>query len=645
MRTSLIAMVMLMAASTDSWAQEAVVMRNERYEVRYAPGEGRISIARAGVERAFVSKAVGLGGGNAKLGRITDATFGEGQSLEIAHADGAATRIMLFANVPFVLFRSTLRNGGAEAVVKNRVAVLEATLDIGAASQLEVLGTGGLGSLDRKTGSYMWLAVAEPKSRRGVVGGWITTDRGSGVVFADSTGAEARLSAQVEFGRLRIAPGAAAELETFALGYFDDARLGLEAWADAVAKVYRIKLPPQPVGYCTWYHAGAWNEKVLAAQAEFAGKNLRPFGFSVVQIDDGWQDGQTKNGPRKNFTRVRANGPYASGMKQMADKIRAQGLVPGIWFMPFSGSQEDPWFAEHQDWFVKQEDGKPHESRWGGTALDMTHAGARQYLRQEVHRIVHEWGYRYLKMDGLCSGAGVRHVYVNDAYKEDALGDGVFQDPDKTNIEVFRSGLKLIREAAGPETYILGCTVAQNMRAYGGGMGLVDAMRVGPDNNWQWRSLVTGPKYGTRNYHLHGRIWHNDPDCVYARAQMPLNHAQLIASWAAISGQLCISSEDFAKLPAERLDLLKRCTPSHGLPARPVDLFDTPMPRVWVVSDGRSQRNVIGLFNWESKAAGFEYALDWIGLAAGVEYVGFDYWGNRLVGPFKDRLKEQAGAE
>ena len=58
----------------------------------------------------------------------------------------------------------------------------------------------------------------------------------------------------------------------------------------------------------------------------------------------------------------------------------------------------------------------------------------------------------------------------------------MLHDPDKTNIEAFRSGLKLVREAAGKDVFLLGCCASQNMRSYGGAFGLVDAMRVGPDN-------------------------------------------------------------------------------------------------------------------------------------------------------------------
>jgi hypothetical protein len=273
----------------------------------------------------------------------------------------------------------------------------------------------------------------------------------------------------------------------------------------------------------------------------------------------------------------------------------------------------------------------------------MTHPGARDYLRTSVRRMVHDWGYRYLKMDGLTSGVGVRHIYVNDAFRDDGLGDAVFHDPGKSNIEAFRDGLKVIREAAGLQTYLLGCCVAQNMRSYGGAMGLVDAMRIGPDNQPDWPGLLVGPRHGTRHYHLHGRVWHNDPDCLYARPSLPLNQVRLLASWVTLSGQLSISSEAFAQLPPERLDLLRRTMPAHGQPARPVDLFDNELPRIWLVSTRGTapRRDVVGLFNWKETEAAFDEPLERIGIPAEGEQVAFDYWGNALIGPFKGRLQQR----
>jgi hypothetical protein len=102
-------------------------------------------------------------------------------------------------------------------------------------------------------------------------------------------------------------------------------------------------------------------------------------------------------------------------------------------------------------------------------------------------------------------------------------------------------------------------------------------------------------------------------------------------------------SDALPDLPAERLDILKRTMPSHGLQARPVDLFEEKVPRIWVVTDDRRQprRDVVGLFNWASdkKDLAVERPVKDLGLLDQAEYVAFEFWTNALVAPFKGTLK------
>ena len=247
------------------------------------------------------------------------------------------------------------------------------------------------------------------------------------------------------------------------------------------------------------------------------------------------------------------------------------------------------------------------------------------------------------KMDGLCSGAAVNHCYVNDAYKDDKMGDAVLFNPDKTNIEGYRDGLRLIRKTAGRDTFILGCCAPQNMRSYGGPFGLIDAMRIGPDNGANWGGIRTGPIYGARNYHLHGRIWYNDPDPLYVRKSLTLDQARAICSWVTISGQLSASSDSYAELPIDRVDLLKRTMPSHDLRPRPVDLFEENIPAIWLLTDSRSgtRRDIVGLYNWDDKKElVIDRPLENIGVAGQTEYMAYEYWSNRLTGPFKGNLRQ-----
>ena len=108
-------------------------------------------------------------------------------------------------------------------------------------------------------------------------------------------------------------------------------------------------------------------------------------------------------------------------------------------------------------------------------------------------RTIHGWGYNYFKMDGLWTGTATEQIYVNDGYHDDHIGNNApFHNPKKTNLEAFRDGLRLLRQAAGPEVFFSGCNVSQNMRTLGGTIGLLDSMRIGPDNGHGWGRLPAG---------------------------------------------------------------------------------------------------------------------------------------------------------
>jgi hypothetical protein len=384
-------------------------------------------------------------------------------------------------------------------------------------------------------------------------------------------------------------------------------------------------------------HGGSCDEKFLPELSNYTAKNLQPFGLDFMQIDDGWQEGILLHSPKKNFTTHALRGPFPSGMKAAADAIGSLNLTPGIWFMPFAGTSTDPYYRDHQDWFAKGPDGKPFETEFGGTCLDMTQPGAREHVRSVVQRIAHDWGYRVFKMDAFWTGSATRLVYPNNGYRDDAIGEAGFSNADVTNIEALRSGVKLVRETAGPGVFLLGCCVSQNMRSFGGAFGLLDAMRVGPDAG----GGRIGATQASRLWFLNGRVWWNDPDCVSVRAATPLVQAQLNASFAAIAGDLFYNSDWLPDLPPERLDILRRCMPPHYLAARPVDVFQNEPARIWHLADPRQarRRDVVALYNWRQAPASISETAERIGLPPASEYVGFDFWADRFIPPFRETLR------
>ena len=589
--------------------------------------------------------------------RARDAIFAKGRQIRVSYADGAVSRLELYPSLPFLLVKTEVHSSAASEADLDRTVPVQFAINLDRpVNDLRTLGTAGLTTADKNPGSYLFLTLADPETRRGLVAGWLTEDRGSGVLFSSANTGRVTFSARIDYGHLRIAPGASAQLETLAIGLFDDARIGEELYADAVARQYAIKLRPQINGYCTWYsnpHGGAADETSILQLAEVAARELKPFGFSFIQIDDKWQDGKERNGPARRFYRVKPDGPYPHGIKPVAQKLNSLGLMTGLWFLPFASDWKDPEFANHQDWFMKRQDGKPFETPWGNTSLDLTNPEVRAYLAEMV-KCIHSWGVTYFKMDGLWTGTATEQIYVNDGFHEDHIGENApFQKREVTNIEALRGGLKLLREAAGPDVFFSGCNLSQNMRSLAGCIGLVDSMRIGPDNGQEWRdyqkeiaengsgSIITGPVRGTRLYFMHGRLWWNDPDPCYVRPTIPLNHAQLIASWVAISGQFNLNSDWIPRLPAERLDVLKRTMPQHGAVARPVDYFDTVMPGIWLVTDSRQpvRRDVLGLFNWKSENQTIACSTSQAGLDPARRYHAFDFWGNTPVSSFAGQFK------
>lgn len=636
---------------------EVPAISNETLSVAWDHSTGRFSVARPGSAPFLSSGALEGRFTTVDAAPADDPVFGHGRRLLLHEQSGADSALELYPALPFVLVRSHVRNSGKEIRTLQSAAVARFELNLGKpASGLRVQGTGGLTAPDQNPGGYLFLTLADPETRNGVVAGWLTHDRGSGVLFSEVQEGKVQFRARVDYGQLRVPPGKTAELETLAIGYFEDARLGQEQFAAALARQYKIQLPPQVSGYCTWYsdrHGGAGDEKSIVELARFSARELKPFGFSFVQIDDQWQDGILTNGPARGFDRVRPTGPYPGGMKPVAEAIQDLGLTAGIWFMPFARNYQDPQYRDRQDWFVRRAGGQPYDTSWGGASLDLTNPEVREHLRSLV-RTIHGWGYNYFKMDGLWTGTATEQIYVNDGYKEDHIGNHrPFHDPSVTGIEMMRSGLKLIRETVGPRVFLSGCNLSQNMRSLSGALGLVDSMRIGPDNGQHWAdwhkeianndsgSLVTGPIRGTRLYFLHRRVWYNDPDPNYVRASMPLEQVQLIASWVGVSGQFNLNSDWIPALPPERLDILKRILPSHHAVARPVDYFDSPMPAIWLVTDDSATppRYLLGLFNWDSSARNIACEAVKAGLDPTRTYQAFDFWAKTPLRSFQGRFQ------
>ena len=548
------------------------------------------------------------------------------------------------------------------------------------AREVKALGTGGLTPVDGHSGSFAFLAVVEPKTRRGVVAGWLTNEKASGIIQSgfDEKG-NIVIKPFAEYGLMEVPANTAVHKDIFVYGYFDDCRKGLEQYAELIAKHYRISLPRQISGYTTWYddvHGYSHREGAgtAASAKEFADAvvrhNLKAYGFDFFQIDDFWQAGRTDiNGPARNFFRCAPNGPFPDGFKSTTSYFAERGMIPGLWIMPFGGLSKEPFFADKQDIFATaaestpgavgcaasdavgyahvQTAGKPFETVWGGTIIDLTKRSGCGYVADLCRLITHDWGFRYIKFDGLWTGHG-GDLLGGSTWRNDHYDNIVRSDMTKSGIEAFRAGVRIIREASAPGTFLLACNSAQNPRSIAASYGLVDAMRIGGDNGpideFPDRYLK-GTIAATPRYFYNGRVWYNDPDPIYVRDAVALNRARMFASWAGVSGLLYNFSDWLPKLSGGRIELLKRTMAPHGIKeCRPVDYFENLTSHVWEVGDGECK--VFGFFNWNTNSVlKVDYPAHYAGLDPDKTYVGFDFWNNRFIPPFRGRLSAEVPAD
>lgn len=308
----------------------------------------------------------------------------------------------------------------------------------------------------------------------------------------------------------------------------------LARWADGFAAAASLgPLRPPPTAWCSWYH---YFERVTQDDIE---ENLRAIhelslGVDVVQIDDGYQ--------AEIGDWLRLSERFAS-LADIVGRIRGAGRRAGIWVAPFLVGERSALAREQPDWLVG---GASPGTGWPDqqlAALDVTRPGAEQYLR-EVFGTFRDLGIDYFKIDFIYAGAM----------------EGRRAEAGVTGVDAYRRGLGIIREAIGPDAYLLGCG-APILPS----VGLVDAMRVGPDiahhvepvdgdlsqpsqraatQNTRWRAWQ------------HGRFWVNDADCLVAGPHMARREA-----WAAVVEQfsgLRASSDRLRELDTWGLETTRR---------------------------------------------------------------------------------------
>lgn len=329
-------------------------------------------------------------------------------------------------------------------------------------------------------------------------------------------------------------------------------------------------LPCGPlVGANNWYYAYGRDfdaDAVVRDARTIAGlvgdHPVRPFGV----VDDGWSVDGTADGRRASGGPWADSRPVGFGdMAEVAARIAAEGVRPGIWFRPLQHRRE-PSAGGLRPWE-------------GGWALDPSHPATLDRVAADVRRF-REWGFELVKHDFSTFEALGRWGFAMGP--RPAADDVHVHDRSRTTAEVLVDLYATIREAAG-EAIVLGCNVVGHLAA-----GLVEAQRVGDDTSgrvWE-RTRRMGVNALAFRLAQHRRFFTVDADCVPSTPGTDWSRNRQFLDLVARSGTALFVSVD----PATRCDAVDadlsaalRLALDGGAPGgvEPLDWLDTTTPSRW----------------------------------------------------------------
>jgi alpha-galactosidase len=336
-------------------------------------------------------------------------------------------------------------------------------------------------------------------------------------------------------------------------------------------------LPVGPlVGANNWYYAYGrdFDADAVVRDArlvsDLAGDHpVRPFGV----VDDGWSVDGTAEG------RVSSGGPWDSGragsfadMAEVAGRIAAEGVRPGIWFRPLQAR-------------IRPRAGtlRPWEDGW---ALDPSHPATLETVAADVRRI-RDWGFELIKHDFSTFEALGRWGF--EMGPRPAGDDVHVHDRGRTTAEVLVDLYRTINEAAG-DGIVLACNVVGHLAA-----GLAHAQRTGDDTSGRVWERTRRMGVNTLAFRLaqHRRFFTVDADCVASTPGTDWGKNRQFLDLVARSGTaLFVSVDPATRTEAVDADLSAalRLALDGGQPGgvEPVDWLHSTTPATWR-SGGRTR--------------------------------------------------------
>jgi alpha-galactosidase len=158
---------------------------------------------------------------------------------------------------------------------------------------------------------------------------------------------------------------------------------------------FQMASPPDDAYGAIWC-AWGYGRSVQPKQIYDTLPTVKRLGFTWVAIDDGWQNnvGDWALDPKKF-----PNGD--ADMKALVDRIHQEGFRAQLWWSPLSAVPNSQLLKDHPDFVLENRDGSRRKvSWWNSYYLDPADPDVVEYHKALVRKILVDWGFDGLKLDG-----------------------------------------------------------------------------------------------------------------------------------------------------------------------------------------------------------------------------------------------------
>ena len=392
----------------------------------------------------------------------------------------------------------------------------------------------------------------------------------------------------------------------------------LLAYGDSVRRLHHARVSSEtPIGWWSWtVYYGAINEGEVLTNGDWQAEHLKSLGYKYFQIDEGYQYA------RGEYATPNAT-QFPDGLRFVGHHLTGEGLTFGLWTAPFEVTSRTWIFEHHRDWLVHNAKGDPvpigvvwHQKTDVLYALDTTHPGAQEYMRETYRTLAREWGVRFIKLD----------------FMDTTAIEGYHYRPDTTALEAQRIGLQVIRDAVGEEV-ILDKDGSPMLNP----VGLVDTGRISADTGHSFERTKNAASGIAARFYMQRNFFVDDPDAFNVttshlmehaneKSSISLGAAEASIALSAVSGGMYEIGDDLPVLGSEkdRLALVENRELLNiakvGRASTPLDLMtyepEDGQPGIFFLREDQRQ-SILTVFNWTNTVRSHTLRLTDLGLPAG----------------------------